>query len=363
MMRENGDGSIIENPEWDSKITFTVRDPEQTDWIRMEKIPRAEMEKTEFAPGTGIRDYFTTDLVTNTLKDATSITIDGESDGSRSRIYFYIDENVPTSNNTTNYGERKAIIDVHYERSDNGVVVDQRDRTLEIEQRALVKVSVTSDNHTAWMEYYEEYLEHNDPLDPHTAPGEYYTGLPWGESGVDYLDFTSVNINNYIQGYQMTKDIVENNNTASLSTVKLYNHNTPPQSAFHYCYGKNKRTNTIGTTALTSIAGRTVGWYMPGIRELEYALRQYYTEFEDFRGNFYWSAASAKRRNFGERELNTHARATKIISVPPPGSNEQPQYAQSGSTDNTDNYTGPNGTKGRTPRGTSLRIRAFYRAQ
>ena len=358
MLREDGNGNVDDVP-WNSEITFTVRNHEQTDWIRMEKVTRAQMEQGDFEAGTGARDYFTTDLVTNTLKDSYSITIDGDTDGSRSRIYFYIDENVPESNNPNNYGDRMATIDIEYVRKDeNDNTVDRRIRTLEIEQRALLKVTGGKNNTSdAWIEYYEEYLEHNDPLDKHTMDGELYTGLPWGKPGVDYYSFPgSVGINNYAQGFEQTKVVVNNSGTGAISSVKLFN-TEAPESAFHYCYGKNKRNNAQTGTVDSNI---TTGWYLPAITELENALLQYY-QFEEFRGNFYWSAASAKRSL--SRELNTHARATRLISVPAPGSSEEPKYAESGSTNNTDNYTDQNGTGGRAPRETKLRIRAFYRAQ
>lgn len=67
----------------------------------MELVPRSVMEEAGFKAGTGARDYFTTDLVTNTLADNDRVLIRADKDNdnpnyeqSRSRIYFYIDENV-----------------------------------------------------------------------------------------------------------------------------------------------------------------------------------------------------------------------------------------------------------------------------
>lgn len=364
MLRENGDGTIIENPDWDTKIKFTVRDHEKVDWIRMEMFPRKDMEvsKNVFEPGRNVRDYFTTDLVTNTLKDNWEVTIDGEDDGSRSRIYFYIDENVPTSNNQADYGDRTATIDIEYVRTEkdedgNDVVVDRRTRTLDIEQRALLKVSGQHQSgtvKTTWMEYYEEYLEHNDPLDQHESPGELYSGLPWGLYGVnvytpngfnnpDKEGIIATNRNSYYKVYTknaafaMTQWVINRNASASLNTIKLFN-TDEPASAFHYCYGKNKR-KADGTA---DVSGNR-GWYMPGIRELELAFIDYYNVFSDFRGNFYWSASAADE---GNGNPGNYARATRV-SVN--GTNVT--YTESGSS----------GQLGYQSRNNVNRIRAFYR--
>ncbi len=363
MLRENGDGTIIENPEWNSEITFTVRDHENVDWIRMEKVPRAKMEEGNFRFGTGARDYFTTDLVTNTLKDQWQMTVDGDEDGSRTRIYFYIDENVPTSNDPVNYGDRTAVIDIVYVRKDaDGNVEDRRVRTLDIEQRGLLKVSGTWTGNdggqatvpTTWIEYYEEYLEHNDPLDMHESPGELYSGLPWGLSGTNAYSFGAQNpddntigqSNRYYKVYYKAgawtmMNWVFGQSVAPLSNVKLFNTTEPP-SAFHYCYGKNKRNND-GSAAVT---GNT-GWYLPGIRELEKALVEYYGVFPDFRGNLYWSASAAQETNgwTGFGQPGNYARATKVTL-----NGAQYSYVNSSS-----------GEEGYNLRTKVNRIRAFYR--
>ena len=363
MLRENGDGTVVENPDWNSEITFTVRDHEKVNWIRMEKVPRWDrdektgMENGGFKAGHGARNYFTTNLVTEELADNWTMTVrgggesDANADGSRSRIYFYIDENVPESNTPINYGDRMAIIDVEYKRTEEDGTVERRTRTLEIEQRALVKVSgawtgndgATDNIPETWMEYYEEYLEHSDPLDQHEMPGELYSGLPWGLSGV--------NVGNIINGFRnpesghnatqiyyktgafaMTQWDINRSDTQGVENLYLFSSDAP-QSAFQYCYGKNKR-NDNGTAAVSG----NKGWYMPGIRELEKALVDYYEDFVDFRGNLYWSASGTSS--------NTNARATKVTI-----NGARITYAQSGN----------NGDEGYNPRTQANRIRAFYR--
>lgn len=384
MLREAGNGNVDDVP-WNSEIKFTIRNHDTKDgyWLRMEKVTREEMASDDrptgglppFYAGKGARKYFTTDLVTNTLKDNWEMTIDGDTDGSRSRIYFYIDENVPANDdvNTTDktasnyYGDRTATIDIVYTRTDeHGDILDKRERSIEIEQRALLKVSgtwtgndnSTDDIKTTWMEYYEEYLAHNDPLDRHEMPGEFYTGLPWGLRGkVVYTanffssDFAGrfknpegTNIEYFyrvyykIGGFAMTEWAINKSGKSVADDVKLFN-TKEPTSAFHYCFGKNKRNNQGVPVVSSSNNYQTAkGWYMPGIRELEKALVDYYGIFPEFRGNYYWSAACAESGN-------NNARATKVIM-----NGDKPKYENSGTGDN-----------GCIDRDKSLRIRAFYR--
>lgn len=379
-----------------SKVTLSVRG-DARNWLSMIVIPRAEMEASGWKAGTGAPDYFYTDLIAqcntgtfNGHQSGPEVTIESTPsiNNSRSRVYFCIDENVPTSNNPTDYGDRYATIDLTYENS----LGDVRTRTIEIDQRALVKVDgqhTTGTNITAWMEYYEEYLEHSDPLDQHTQPGELYEGLPWGVEGTNYggweqrwwefntwsCTFNTIDDNLYTTtgAFAMTKYIIGRQGADPLSNLKIFNDNAP-KTAFHYCYGKNKRdSNGLVETGNS----KTTGWYMPGIRELEQALTQHYMSFDDFRGNFYWSCAAAKARDGGLTDSYYHeelkrARATKVAT----DANGQPilnkegkaTYAESGSHNDDHNYRDPypNGVEknyGRAPRSKTFRIRAFYKAQ
>lgn len=396
LLREPQNGSTVPPVvTHTSKVTLSVRE-DARNWLSMIVIPRAEMEAGGWKAGTGAPDYFYTDLIArcntgtfNGHQSGPEVTIESTPtlNNSRSRVYFCIDENVPTSNNPTNYGDRYATIDLTYENS----LGDVRTRTIEIDQRALVKVEgqhTSGTNITAWMEYYEEYLEHSDPLDQHTQPGELYEGLPWGVEGTNYgnwqqngwfnswtCTFNTIDDNLYTTpgAFAMTKYIIGRQGADPLSNLKIFNDNAP-KTAFHYCYGKNKRdSNGLVETGNS----KTTGWYMPGIRELEQALTQHYMSFDDFRGNFYWSCAAAKARNGGVTDSYYHeelerARATKVAT----DANGQPilnnqgkaTYAESGSYNDDHNYQDPypNGVEknyGRAPRSKTFRIRAFYKAQ
>ena len=146
-----------------------------------------------------------------------------------------------------------------------------------------------------------------------------------------------------------------------ISTVKL-NNDAPPVTAFHYCYGKNKRNADGSVPSPKNDNYQNIengGWYLPGIRELERALTEYYLTFPDFRGNFYWSASAAQNLDDdgdGDRDGANRARATKAIVE---GSSVR--YAESGGSNSANNYPGTNNDKGRAERSRNLRVRAFYK--
>ena len=129
-----------------------------------------------------------------------------------------------------------------------------------------------------------------------------------------------------------------NRDQEGLKNVRLYNDNAPA-TAFHYCIGKNKR-NADGLVDLTENVNKD-GWYMPGIRELERALVQYYILFPEFRGNLYWSASAAS-----DPARYRYSRATRVDIV-----NGETRYVNSASS----------GDPGYQLRTAPLRIRAFYK--
>lgn len=343
----------------DSYVDVYLYDPEtQTaadapSWIRMEKINSEIMRNggkdldeftyirglqngdvyEAFSPGTGARKYFTDDLVTWTLSSNTSLTVGRRSDGSQSRVYFYIDENIPTTADAAkdNVPDRMAKVYIVYRNKTNG---DVRRRILEIEQRGLLRVAGTANNRNIefFIEYYEEYMSHNDPLDKHMMPGELYEGLPWVSpvnnqpsfaTDDNYRDFISgkhatwtevyvypryhsYEVYGGAEGYWMTDFMMNGrSNRKDINLVKTYNRTEAeqPPTAFHYCYGKNKRTS--GGAVVT---GKSGYWFLPGITDMELAMEKYYTNFPEFKENWYWSASSAKSGN--NTESRTEARAT-----------------------------------------------------
>lgn len=301
-------------------------------WIRMEVVD-CEIMRTgtgfdadiysgypsdkygEWHAGNGKRKYFTTDLVTNTLKDSgKEVTIDN----SRDRVYFYIDENLSDTN------DRYA--SVYMEYYENGEL--KGSRTLELKQLHFLKVQVydrygdksdykkpyDDDNRYAtygfisgespvedgviYMEQIEEYLEHYDPLDKFDTE-QIYEGLPWGLSGERVSNFK-----NWLNGLYYTGSIVEE---VGQEVMTL---NDIPNSAAAYCYNRNKRekNGSVYHVVKGNWPNREYytnrKYFLPGIRQMEDALTQYYTVFDEFKDNYYWSSASGENSNM-------HARATR----------------------------------------------------
>lgn len=390
----NADGTVP-----NSSVKVSLKDPTTgvaPDWIRMEMITAAEMKSgvvsrdgstdgyiqgmdgTEYSPGTGARKYFTQDLVTTTLRENDECTIyrrqpDAHTDGSRTRIYFYIDENIPATapSGDENVPDRTATVYISYKNEETG---ETRERTIDINQRGLLRIKpsgvVNERTLDFFIEYYEEYMAHNDPLDLHSMPGELYSGLRWVNPGGNvssnfatddayrtwlvnqgYLAWynlglgrhRSYNIYGEKDGYWMTDFMINGrSNARPIDLVKTYNRTEAeqPPTAFHYCYGKNKR-NADGTVYTGD--GKQGYWYLPGITELEKAMEKYYTTFPEFQEKWYWSASSAKDGIIIERELTSSARATQT------GANGT--HEGSGSGDEQ---------PGRQPRTNFNRIRAAY---
>ena len=353
-------------------------------WVRMEKIPASYME-TGTAPavsegpelmatgspwhaGNAKRKYFTTDLVTNTLAGNTEVTVAD----SRDRIYFYIDENVDVWHlGTTEDRTRTATVKMTY--YEDGV--EKGTRELILEQAKLLEVTFHGpendgpdgpDDETngmtdkiIYIEAYEEYLDHGDPLDEYQS-NQVFTGLPWedysggsgttignlgGIIGIGGIDCSS----NFYWGYEFTKEIsnkVEADNTGSSWRPSYsYAHltlNSKPKTAAGYCYLKNKRDSEGNVP--------NHKWYLPGIRELERLLEDYYIEYPEFQNNFYWSSAAGEGGGWYSENQN-YARATKAYI----GTDGKFHYYNSGTGNG---YNGENGEGGFASRKTSLRIRA-----
>lgn len=368
------------NPSQTLNQTMKVEilDAGTASWVRMERIPASDMEagtapsvssgpelmatNEEWHAGNGKRKYFTTDLVTNTLAGNTTVEVTN----SRDRIYFYVDENLDVWHlGTTEERTRTATVKMTY--YENGVEKGTRELTLE--QAKLLEVTFHDSEESGfsgakiYIEAYEEYLNHGDPLDEYTN-NQVFTGRPWGASGTEIgsLRINGSRINsyeNYYWGHDFTEEIV--GRTETLASLTL---NERPQTAAGYCYIKNKR-NDDGSVPNPK-------WYLPGIRELERILEDYYIEYPEFQNNYYWSSAAGQRGNYiwlpiagyfwsitGEN--NNHARATKAYID---GNQSFGYYPSSiGDDDSSTERTmyevyGDNGTSGRALRSTSIRIRA-----
>ena len=348
------------------------------DWIRMEKICAADMEAgtvtqsgfTEYVSpdngthlatreawyaGNGKRAFFTKDLLKNPEKLAEKgkrVRIDN----TRDRVYFYIDENLELK-------DREAIVTLIYK--ENGT--EKKRRTITIGQTHLLPVN-TQDGKTIYMEQYEEYLDHYDPLDEHRTE-QIYDGLPWAEKGTTLSNTSFYRLadpnDNWcdkpyliiFDGLAYTSYLITMYSNQGIMTL-----NSKPLSALQYCHNRNKRNNNGIISSLYeedyyhNIFDEFYGtyyreryneakWFLPGIRQMEDALTQYYTTFAEFQDKYYWSCSAGERENYTSGQSPTQARATKVN---PDGTyvesgGQKPKYPYSGRADRTE----------------KLRIRAF----
>lgn len=351
-------------------------------WIRMEKIKASDMEKgtvTEsgftaydegsntgthlatgaaWTAGNGKRAFFTKGLVTRTLNNETGKRVTIEN--SRDRVYFYIDENLSTTEN------RQATVTLIYK--ENGKEIKRR--TVTLEQVHLLPVTMR-DGGTLYMEQYEEYLDHYDPLDEYST-NQVYTGLPWADKNSDLDNYTIPRLYkeryNLLSGYEEPGQVFNGGYPYTPFVVYLLAQGRmtlqdTPKSAFQYCYNRNKRnadgsisadygTWGIFTTNYYERENKSK-WFLPGIRQMEDALTQYYTVFGEFQDNYYWSASAGERENGTDGQNPKRARATK---VKPNGTYEE---SGGGGSSGWETYAYELGNGGYALRTVSLRIRAF----
>lgn len=331
------------NPTMEVMLPVTANTSEGKPWIRMEKISSGIMksgwdvdndgEAEEWAAGTGKRDYFTTSLL-----DELSNKNDGTPETGfvqtltlthRDRIYFYLDENLSETD------DREVVVTLIYK--ENGVPVGNP-RHLKLRQVHLLPVKVYSRLpntnqkghyiHTIYMEQFEEYAQHYDPLDEFNAQ-TVYKGRTWGNDGsfgsahlyplhsengdnISLLGYIDI-FENYYHGRDITPYFCSQYGQL---VMKL---NDIPNSAVSYCYNKNKRkvdgsipfkwekpffTNSIRVTT------NDAKWFLPGIRQMEDALTTYYSRYPQFQDEWYWSSAVGKD---GNSQNPSTARATKIV--------------------------------------------------
>ena len=352
------------------------------DWVRLEKVVAEDMkngtvtqsglsENTHLAAqsfasvhkgwcaGNGKRKYFTTDLVTYTLRDSTSANMKH-----RDRIYFYVDECLEVWQlNTPDERTRTATVKITYKEGEKEIAT----RELVLEQSKLLEVTFHDASEggekegmtgkTIYIEAYEEYLNYSDPLEEYNSE-LVYDGLPWGAEGttIGRLSLLSDKYcsSNFYNGYDFTEKIVQEAEAEKYKewwevnyhySYAHLNLNTKPKTAAGYCFIKNKRDSEGNVP--------NPKWYLPGIRELERILEDYYIDYPEFREHFYWSSAAGESSSLLDSyENDNYARATKAY-IKDDGSGFD--YYKSGTSYE---YTGENGTGGFAPRKTILRIRA-----
>lgn len=325
-------------------------------WIRVEKVSSSVMSSGNaqddnhlgypgeaYHAGTGKRKYFTKSLLEDLSEQVTL--------NHRDRVYFYLDENLKLE-------DREAVVTLTYTPDGEG---ESKTRTLVLAQTHLLPVSLR-DGGTIYMEAYEEYLNHYDPLNEFITE-DMYTGLPWAVSGTNLANTNIPQLyRNRISRYEDPFDVYNDGLPYTSFLMQEADQgnktlNEVPESAAEYCFQKNIRqddnTVPIDYETYLFVAKREIKnqskWFLPGIRQMEDALTQYRQSYEEFRENFYWSV-SAGKAGTGNSQNPQKARATKAFS--------DGSYAGS-SERNEDQYTNEEGRGGSAYRTQSLRIRAF----
>lgn len=302
-------------------------------WVRLEKSGTTGDHITT-GVSAGKRKYFTTDLVTKTLKDNYQIEVSKLelSTTDKSTVWIYVDEADPaeaTETRTT----RSATIRVTYsdnnkykESEGNQVVKDYH-----ISQYNLHEITGTS-GQKYYIEQYEEYLYNYDSEDSYGQIRE--EGLRWGLEGEQlsnkYKSFNPdiagtdwqstytdvyplpvydfyVKHDRFVQAYGGTlRSFRGRNFTNEIATttkdkangVKHLTMGEQPKGAVEYCYNRNKR-NSNGSIDTTKLV-----WYLPSADELEDFIVPAFNYYKEFQENFYWTSQPAYIRNVFYYEKN-----------------------------------------------------------
>ena len=102
-------------------------------------------------------------------------------------------------------------------------------------------------------------------------------------------DFEGINFNQDIKSYIVKKYQEDYNKDGSKVKIEQIRLDEIPESAFAYCYNRNKRNNEGYVVSQT--------WYLPAIDEMEYIMYGGHNSFEEFHSQYYWSCQSAYIKN------------------------------------------------------------------
>ena len=369
------------------KVTVEIVDPDAHKWIRMEpmKYSPTTTNRKAYATvaGEGKRKYFETDLVQGEngtdgqLSNAYNKFYEVSSPANASetyeeRIYFYVDENVPTNRNQNgrDVDSREVTLKITYKDPDGWewpreVVLRQAGmRAVYFDKYRSGQWIETTQSFYFYIEEYEEYLAHYDGKNEYR---DTYEGFKWGLNGLHSgLGVQSGHsYNQYMKwGWQNTMQIMDRYRASNQWRGHEMTLNDEPSGAAEYCYNKNKRDKDGNVVEAR--------WYLPTISELEYALEKYYINFEVFQDKWYWSSnpgAEANDQGGGDEGEDVHyARATRVKYDPDNNVDEPNEYGYVHYRSNPDypydydTSTNPykKGQGGHAPRDTEFRIRAAY---
>lgn len=328
------------------KVVLTVNSNDENktdDWLRMEKSYKSS--PATHIVDVGVRNYFTSELVTNTLaEEGRSIELT-----ENSRIWLYFDENTGVYDKTVpedhphskKYRDISLTVDYYADKNSDVITESQN---LSFRQINLWRVRNADNTRYYDIEYHEEYLYNYASDDNY---GKRKDGMAWGLDNLKlskkveafeqnsswdawiideiidaivngsitnkpYYDFYNTQAEAISAGLQGTTgqyhpysgydfcnqiiDVANNDfildasgkptttkNTANDISALLLN--ASPRSAVEYCYNKNKR-NAQGLVG-------DVDWYLPAIDEIEDIAMGAYQDFEVFQNKYYWSSQPA----------------------------------------------------------------------
>lgn len=344
-----------------TNMTISIIDPETGNPVGFDGLPWIRMEVPDNPAGNdycsvsstddiayGKRKYFTTDLVSTTLKTNVSKTISKVSDGEEEHtVWIYVDEyaNKKDADDTfdgTHPGYRNAIVRCSYSYEDTNGTHHDVSQDFIFRQWNIFKVEYGGRPY--YIEQYEEYLYNFDSKDQYVdAQGRPTTtdGMPWGMEGdqlsskypslainglwndntatntvtngvtnykdnnlvlkYDYYlnrdvfkssDFSDDNLKTLgirwrpYGGYAFTKELIQVSDSDPLPT------NQSAESAVQYCFSKNKRKSD-GSVDTDPASGERFRWYMPSIDEIEDICMGGYSQFVTFQNKWYWSSQPA----------------------------------------------------------------------
>lgn len=333
----------VEGVENGYKLRISLKDQGQN-WLRMEYVDPTNNYLNNSAYcnvnnssdlAYGKRRYFTTDLVTNTLKNNKQyeITYDSNDPNKEYTIWAYIDQFCNKELADSSYPNpsfrNTAITCELLDASGNPTGVSQ---DFVFQQYNVFKVQYGGNPY--YIEYFEEYLYNFDSKEEY---GHTTDGMAWGMLNTELSKSKSVvalsNVggsgintlkNKVKEGIQslplkydfyMERDIVNNNlgneglepraarsgkeftkeiSKNSKSGIGVLATNETPQSAVEYALNKNKRKSD-GTIDIDEIK-----WYLPAIDEIEEICKGGYNQFEVFQDKLYWSSQPAFKRSIFE---------------------------------------------------------------
>lgn len=341
-------------------------------WVHLDHCSSEGMTDDDFVAGWGCKEYFTEDMLANVVKE-TSATVTR----SRDRIYFYLDENASTQ-------ARTAKVELKYKSAN-----EERTDYIELVQAGLIPFTYSGT--TYYMEAYEEYTMHYDPLDPHGTTGWYDPeGIPWAAEGTPQSNkaFSDGTLNNPFGGDVIWSplDVIHGSDGQAICRyimgIQTYSNYNVGQIQINKIFPEKSAT-AIGSTCsknkkTSSLSNQQLYWFLPSIDQLGAMMTSTNADNTNFEEDFYWSSNTARNPNYTlgslrvqGRENAFRARATKLNNNNSIINSEvtngvwaypsTPNHDSAGEDYITGNYTSVNYENGggRTLRTQKLRVRAI----